>query len=626
MSLQEADLHRITALEADILDGTQPLKDGQDALASDTGNTWRRISVGVFQKKAFGDAPEDGKDYTRKDGAWVEAVSGDVYGPASSISGNVAGFDGATGKVIKDLGFKLTKDDGFGLISFTADDGCVIKLAYDDVIPIYNPSTTETITAGSVMHLVSAVLVGSEVMAVFEYTNASDWEKIQGTIGISTCTIPPESKGFVGVKGQFKHIDTSHVPVGVQLWVSPITAGDFTATKPSFPDYSISIGGSVTSAVDGEVLVNITSSYTDTFHDAWDGAIRESFDFRVSASGGVVTGTLKNTDPTRNLTGLFSSGLHTIDTTTADLEIVLTAGTDSNVQTNYVYIPKTTKVLTISTSGFPSTEHCKIGVFDCQSASDIEAKGGARGNQNTNDHLKKEGGDGHILHMAEWIRQQYATIDPRNGCETTLDDTAGNGYLSMTSGQVSQMHLQSIDAISMPTSSVLIANDPDTAYSETTNLNTITKFSDGDTWTNKWGKIVVWVIANKSGEPSFLVVNLPREGENDSAKALLDEKQRADYSIGIEYKSKAVLLGAFVIKINAGVVTYDGGYQDLRGTIPSNIAGGGGSTLQNLSQVLIEGNDGGGTPIVNIGGATGSFTTNDGKTVTVSEGIITAIV
>lgn len=54
------------------------------------------------------DAPSDGSQYVRKDGAWVVVTggggSGDVVGPAASTDGNVALFDGATGKLLKDGG------------------------------------------------------------------------------------------------------------------------------------------------------------------------------------------------------------------------------------------------------------------------------------------------------------------------------------------------------------------------------------------------------------------------------------------------------------------------------------------------------------------------------------------
>jgi hypothetical protein len=53
----------------------------------------------------FPEAPEDGSNYARKDGAWVSFASGgDVVGPASSPDGDFALFDGATGKLLKDGG------------------------------------------------------------------------------------------------------------------------------------------------------------------------------------------------------------------------------------------------------------------------------------------------------------------------------------------------------------------------------------------------------------------------------------------------------------------------------------------------------------------------------------------
>ena len=509
-----------------------------------------------------------------EDGRLVVGIAGDVVGPDSSEDGNVAGFNGTDGKLIKDLGFKLEKNDDFGLIEYAADDGCKLKLTYDDVIPFYNDTGVE-LKAGRVMHLVGGVLIGGQVLATFENADASKWEKIQGTIGFTTCDIQPGEKGFIGVKGQFPHINTNHVASGSQLWVSAISPGGFTDVKPEFPNYAVSIGGCAVSGSDGELLANVTGSYTDTFHEAWDGAIRESFDFRVDATDEVVLGVLQNVDTSRNLTCLFSDGFYTLDTTSSLLGIQLLAGDDDAVVTNYVYIPMTTKVLTVNQTGFPNDEHCKIAVVDCQSASDIEAKGGARGNQNVNDHLKKEDNNGHILHMSEWIRRQFATIDPRDGCEVSLDATAGDGFITMTSGKVSQLHLQTVNSLSMPTAPIMIANDFTTPFREIDNLNEITAFSDGEDW-NDFGKIVVWVIANKTGEPDFLLVNVPRKGERDSDKAILDEKNLAHYSIPAEYKSKAVLLGAFAIDTNGGNLLYEDDYQDLRGSIPSNIAGGGG--------------------------------------------------
>lgn len=401
-------------------------------------------------------------------------------------------------------------------------------------------------------------------------------ENIEVDYGMTTMDIPDGSYGFVTWFGKVRGIDTSAFNIGDQVYISSTIAGAITNVRPLFPNYTIQIGiVFIKDAINGEIFVTSRDSVNNTFDNSWDGAIRETFNFTTSSNGTIVTGSLENNDNTSDLTLLFSDGFYTLDTTPA-VTITLIPGTDNNTQTNYIYIPILTKILTVSTSGFPTTEHCRVATIEVQSALNVQSVGGVRKNQNVNDHIKTEDNNGHILHMSEWIRRQFATWG-NIGCEATFDDTAGNGYVSITSGKVSQLHIQDVPAISMPTRDIMIANDPDILFIETDNLNTITKFSNGDVWSNKWGKIVVWLIANKTGEPSFICVNIPRAGENSSEKALLDEKLRANYSIPTEYKSNAILIGAFSIKINAGVVTYAGDSQDLRGTIPSNIAGGSGT-------------------------------------------------
>ena len=59
----------------------------------------------------YNDAPSDGTPYGRKNGAWFGisgSGTGDVTGPSSSTDGNVALFDGITGKSIKDSGLALS--------------------------------------------------------------------------------------------------------------------------------------------------------------------------------------------------------------------------------------------------------------------------------------------------------------------------------------------------------------------------------------------------------------------------------------------------------------------------------------------------------------------------------------
>ncbi|MBW2187602.1 MAG: hypothetical protein JRG71_14790, partial [Deltaproteobacteria bacterium] len=210
---------------------------------------------------------------------------------------------------------------------------------------------------------------------------------------------------------------------------------------------------------------------------------------------------------------------------------------------------------------------------------------------NLNDHIKTEDDNGHILHIAERVRQLNAEHD--NGTEGSLTGVTTNGYIQVTGGEVWQLHKQTFSSFSMPTRDIIITNDFTTANRRTDNLNTITAYSTGSAWSNEWSKVVIWGIANKTGEVDFIKLNLPSDGYNSEANAIADSLNYADYSIPNKYKGVGFLIAAFTIRISGGAITYNGGlaYQDLRGFVPNNIAGGGGgsgvTSLLGLSDVFI---------------------------------------
>lgn len=454
--------------------------------------------------------------------------------------------------------------------------GATISIGNIEYIVFYN-DTGATIPSGKNLHLKSGFVFNGFLYPTFEYADPRNWEKVQGTLGMSIHSVPNNSLGLIARSAQLIETDTSSVSGGSQLWIKPDGSGDFTDVIPQFPNIPISIGGSYDSAVEGSVFFNITTDINELINNSWDGSIIESFNFTVSSDGSIVTGLLENKDNTRNLVAKFSTGLHTIDTTSAQLTIALNFGTDVNPQINYVYIPESTKVITVSTSGWPTTEHCKVAEILLQSASTTQSNGGALRNQNINDHLKETGDNGHILHISERIRQFNAEHD--NGTEGSLDNTGGNGYVIVTGGQVWQLHKQDFPAFNMATGDIIkIANDFTTPYRETSNLASITEYSDGSAWNNDWSKIVVWGVANKTGEASFLMANIPSDGYNSEANAFADALNYADYSIPETFKGVGFLIAAFTVRISGGVITYNPstGYQDLRGFIPNNIAGGGG--------------------------------------------------
>ena len=246
-----------------------------------------------------------------------------------------------------------------------------------------------------------------------DLASSHNWEICEGTLSVATQDIPNGELGFAVRFGKARGGNTSVFgAAGSQLWLSPDGDGSMTSIRPTFPDYSISMGGSLNSAAapNGEVFITITKSIEDTFNDAWDGAIRETFDFRTSSNGTVVTGTLENGyDDTRDLTLLFSDGFYTFDTTPA-ATIVLTNGSSTVPQANYVFIDKATKTLQLNTGGWPVDEHAKVAHVMLFDAASTQSYGAIR-NQNINDHIKKEEDNGHILHMAERIRSLNSDWD-----------------------------------------------------------------------------------------------------------------------------------------------------------------------------------------------------------------------
>jgi hypothetical protein len=456
--------------------------------------------------------------------------------------------------------------------------GATIQVGQELLMLYYN-DTGAQIDNFTTLHPKSAIDIAGLVVPTPEKADASKWELCEGTLAIATHDIPNGELGFATRFGKARGGNSSGWTPGSQLWLSANGSGLPTITKPVFPNFSISLGGSLKEhASEGEIFVSITKSVADTFHDSWDGAIRETFNFTVDSDGAIVTGLLANVNPLDNLTIFFSDGavFYTLDTTTSPLTIALTAGTDEATISNFVYIPISTKVLTVSTSGFPVTEHCRIAVLEVQSAATVQTENGTRRNQNINDHIKKEDDNGHILHITERIRVMNAEWD--SGTEASLTGTTTNGYVSITGGLIWQLHKQAFPSISMSTGdSALIVNDFTTAYRKTTNLNTIDAYSDGSTWNNDWSNIIVWGVINKTGEPSYLMANLPSNGYNSEANAIADGLNYTDYSIPNQYKGVGFLIARFTVRISGGTITYNSGvgYKDLRGFFPNNTAGGG---------------------------------------------------
>lgn len=387
-------------------------------------------------------------------------------------------------------------------------------------------------------------------------------------LGITTEEILPDSIGFVvSLNGRVHH---KYLPT---LNPEPIyldTLGILTNTRPSFPDYIYPLG---VWENDSTVLFRSDGvNFKNSILDAFDGAVRETFDFRTFSNGTTIYGVLSNPNGDDYLTLMFSDGWW--DFAVPDT-IPLTAGTATNPQQSWVYIDKETKTLQSSTSGFPSTENAEIAKITLLDAANTQTYGALR-NQNTNNHLKYINNNGHIVHMGDRLRVLNAQWE--DGVGLTVSGTPTNLYLATTSGNVWQLHKQVFEAHDMSAGDdIHIVNDFTTPYRTTSNLNTVTIYSDGSTWNNEWQNLVLWGVANKSGEVSHIMLNLSSDGYLTEADAIEDPNNYASYTIPRAFRGVGFLIARITVKRAPVGYTFNPstGYLDLRGYYPNNTAGGG---------------------------------------------------
>jgi hypothetical protein len=92
------------------------------------------------------------------------------------------------------------------------------------------------------------------------------------TIGFVKTSIANNGTGYVIVRGELENIDTSALTEGVQLYLSPTTAGTWTTTKPSAPQHLVYVGVVIRSHPTlGTILVAVQNGYE--LHELHDVAL-----------------------------------------------------------------------------------------------------------------------------------------------------------------------------------------------------------------------------------------------------------------------------------------------------------------------------------------------------------------
>jgi hypothetical protein len=318
----------------------------------------------------------------------------------------------------------------------------------------------------------------------------------------------------------------------------------------------------------------------------FNGTFLESFNALVTSDGATVTMSIEKSG-TGDLTMVFSSGQSTLDCTPA-ATIALTAGTDASPQENYIYIPESTGVLTKSTTEWPAAEHIKVGYFLCPSAT-LAQSDGLYINQNWNDHRTGTDEQGHLAHLCEAIRltmdgaNWHSGVGPNGdgGTWIAITGTPDEVYFKSTAGVAFQMHKHTVPAWDMSgTDNCHVVNWNADAYHLITDLASIVADSTGTSLNNKYYNLVFWGTANKTGEYSPLMCNLPNGSYVRLDDAIVDINGYDVTTIPSEF-TKESTIGFLICRLTfkmAGTTFTLESTQDLRG-VAAGASGGSGGTL-----------------------------------------------
>ena len=216
-------------------------------------------------------------------------AGGDVVGPASATDNAIARFDTTTGKLIQNS-IVTVSDAGAisGVIQenftpVTAPAYAEGRVFYDTdakTLCYYNDNTQMTVNIGQenivrVRNQTGANLTNGTVVYINGATgNTPTVAKAIATsfatadiIGVLTTNIADNGFGYATTTGLVNGIDTSAFTEGDAVFLSATTAGTFTATEPSRPNYSIQVGVILRANPSvGTLLVAIQVVSTENIH------------------------------------------------------------------------------------------------------------------------------------------------------------------------------------------------------------------------------------------------------------------------------------------------------------------------------------------------------------------------
>lgn len=325
------------------------------------------------------------------------------------------------------------------------------------------------------------------------------------------------------------------------------------------------------------ITIGLEEEVYATAVTSWNGSILEEDNITVTSNGAVSFLAIERLGG-GDLTIVFSDGFFVFDSS-PPATIILTSGSDTSPQLNFVYISQLTKQLTVSTSNFPLLEHAPIATVLCQSAASLE-NDGAYKVQAWIDPVTQLNNQGHIANINAWIRQQDAIwitgVDPT----LTITPDAGVGpdsvIFNSASGIILQLQPHLFPAFT-GTPDIYTVNDFTTPFNIVTDLNELLTDSNGDTMSNRYFSLVIWGVVNDDNVDAKLMVNLPSDTYGNASALTADDDKFANFNIPSDFTGSGFLIAQYNLHHSPG----GGGTWtvvdevDLRGSFPGNVAGSG---------------------------------------------------
>jgi len=439
--------------------------------------------------------------------------------------------------------------------------------------------TVSTIPDGKVVTVVGVSATG---VPHIDLAIASIELSALNSIGFSTHAIEAGTFGYVTTRGFVNDVDTTAGAEGALIYLSADVAGEITDTLPTSPAWEVKVGGIAKSGVtDGVFYVEmLVLNNLQGLTKFYNGSILENATVSVYSDGNDITLTMDNVLSGQSLSLIFDEGFYV---KSQPQTITLTGGTDSVPIANYVYIPNSTKNLTLSLVGFPVAEQfIPVATLMVQSAASVQVHGVYK-LHNWVDDLSNEYGVGHLTDINAFIRQSFPKY--KSGNVLTPSEAEGSSVaridLQYTNAVVSQLHFHLVPGYDTSLGSddhIFLINDFNEPYKILSGL-TATALSGDSTGTainNNYYNVVIWGTVSEDFNDCKLFMNLPNSSYSQLTAAIDDNQETANYSIDRDYSGSGYLMTRLVLKnTGSNIEIVVGGIESLLGLVPSVSAGGG---------------------------------------------------